>query len=526
MVDWLIRNVLIVDGMGNPSFPGDIAIQGDLISEVGELGDLDARNVIEANGKIVAPGFIDMHSHSDVGYLNGSALPHKVYQGVTTELIGQDGISVAPVTETSKNLLRELIEPLAGKLEYAWEPWSVKEGFRRLVEKAPQLNVMTLVGHCNLRLAVMGHKMDAPSPGDFDRMGKLLAESLEQGAVGLSLGLIYPPSSYSDTRELIFLAKVVKGHGGILVAHIRNEQERQFEALDEMITVGRESGCPIHISHLKCVGKNNWGRMPRVLERLDQAREEGIDISFDQYPYTAACTSLSVLLPGWAVEGGWKAFNHRLDDSQTRKRILISLKESIEGRGGPASIVIASVESNGNQRLVGKNLEGISRERGVPPERVTLQLLVEEKMQVVAIYHAMWDEDVESAMRHSLHMVGSDGILAEFPHPRTYGTFPRIISYFCRERNLFPLEEAIRKMTGAPAKRLNLKDRGRIEAGAFADLIIFDPEHFRDNASYENPKQFSSGLDWVFVNGEPVLRQGKGEGIHPGRLIKKSGSKS
>ncbi len=522
MTNWLIRNALIVDGMGNPSFTGDIAIQEDLIAEVGDLGDLDARNVIEAKDKVAAPGFIDMHSHSDVLYLNGSPPLHKIYQGVTTELIGQDGISAAPVTEKSKNLLRELIEPLAGKLEYEWESWSVEEGFRRLAEKKPQLNVMTLMGHCNLRLAVMGHKMASPSPEELDRMEGLLAESLEQGAMGFSLGLIYPPSSYSETKELISLAKVVGRHDGILVAHIRNEQEKQFEALEEMITIGRESACRIHISHLKCTGKRNWGKMPKVLEQLERAREGGIDISFDQYPYTASCTSLSILLPGWAVEGGWEGFQGRLNDPQTREGILASLRESMEGRGGASSIVIASVESKGNQGLAGKNLEHISRDRGMSPEEAALQILIEEKLRVVAIYHAMWEEDVECAMKHLFHTVGSDGILAEFPHPRTYGTFPRIINHFCRERNLFPLEEAIRKMTSVPAKRLNLKNRGRIEEGVCGDIILFAPEHFQDNASYETPKQFASGLDWVFVNGKPVLREGEVQGIRPGHVIRKT----
>jgi N-acyl-D-amino-acid deacylase len=462
-----------------------------------------------------------MHSHSDVLYLNGSPPLHKIHQGVTTELIGQDGISAAPVTETSKDLLRELIEPLAGSLEYQWEPWTVEEGFRRLAEKEPQLNIMTLVGHCNLRLAVMGHKMARPSVDELDRMGKLLAESLEQGAMGLSLGLIYPPSSYSETDELISLARVVREHDGIVVAHIRNEQEKQFEALEEMMTIGRESGCRIHISHLKCTGRGNWGKMPKVLEKLEHAVEEGIDISFDQYPYTASCTTLSILLPSWAVEGGWKGSQDRLNDPQTRESILASLKESIEGRGGASSVVIASVQSEVNQRLVGKDLEHISRDRGMSPEEAALQILIEEKLRVVAIYHAMWEEDVEYAMRHSLHTVGSDGILVEFPHPRTYGTFPRLISHFCRERSLLSLEEAIRRMTSAPAERLNLGNRGRIEPGVCADVILFDLGDFRDNASYENPRQFASGLHWVFVNGKPVLREGEVQDTRPGHVIRK-----
>ena len=262
--------------------------------------------------------------------------------------------------------------------------------------------------------------------------------------------------------------------------------------------------------------------MPKVLEKLERAREGGIDISFDQYPYTASCTSLSILLPGWAVEGGWKGFQDRLNDSQTREGILASLRESMEGRGGASSVVIASVESEENQRLVSRSLEDVSRDRGMSPEEAALQLLVEEKMRVVAIYHAMWEEDVECAMRHSLQTVGSDGILVEFPNPRTYGTFPRLISHFCRERSLLSLEEAIRRMTSAPAERLHLENRGRIEPGICADVILFDLGDFRDNASYENPKQFARGLHWVFVNGKPVLREGEVQDIRPGQLIKKT----
>ena len=519
MIDWLIKDTLIIDGTGALPFPGDIAIRGDRIVEVGNLGHIDPKNLIESEGRITAPGFIDMHSHSDILYLNASPLTHKIYQGVTTELIGQDGISAAPLTETSREYLREMIEPLAGHLEDEWKPWDVKHFLQKLVEKRVPLNVMTLVGHCNLRLAVMGHRIALPSQEELNRMGKLLANGLEQGAVGLSLGLIYPPSSYSDTNELISLGRVVKDYDSIVIAHIRNEQDELFQALEEMITVGRETGCRIHISHLKCSGKSNWGNMPKVLEKLEYALQQGIDIAFDQYPYEASCTSLSILLPGWAMEGGWKGLHQRLGSSEIRKEILAALRKSIEGRAGPASITIASVESQKNQGLAGKTLEQISGDRGISSEQAVLDLLIEEELQVVAIYHAMSKKDVECAMTHFLQTVGSDGILGTFPHPRAYGTFPRVISHFCRERKLLPLEEAIRKMTSAPAKRLNLENRGRIGPGVYADLVIFSPENFRDNASFENPKQFASGLDWVFVNGKPLVKEGKLQEIYPGRMI-------
>lgn len=519
MIDWLIKDTIIIDGTGAPPFSGDVAIRGDRVVEVGNVGHIDPKKLIEAEGRITAPGFIDMHSHSDVLYLNGSPLTHKIYQGVTTELIGQDGISAAPLTETSKEYVKEMIEPLAGPLEDEWKPWDVKHFFQTLGEKKIPLNLMSLVGHCNLRLAVMGHRIALPSQEELHRMGELLADGLNGGAVGLSLGLVYPPSSYSDTNELISLGRVVKDYDSIVIAHIRNEQDELLQALEEMITVGRETGCRIHISHLKCSGKNNWGNMPKVLEKLEPALQQGIDIAFDQYPYEASCTSLSVLLPGWAMEGGWKGFHQRSGSPEIRKGILAALRKSIEGRGGPAGITIASVQSQNNQGLTGKTLERISGDRGSSSEQAVLDLLIEEELQVVAIYHAMSKEDVECAMTHFLQTVGSDGILGKFPHPRAYGTFPRIISHFCRERKLFPLSEAIRKMTSAPAKRLNLDNRGRIERGVFADLLIFSPENFRDNASFENPKQFASGLDWVFVNGKPLVKEGKLQEIYPGHVV-------
>jgi N-acyl-D-amino-acid deacylase len=520
MIDWVIKDAQIIDGTGAPSFRGDIAISGERILETGSLGDPEAMRLVEADGRTVSPGFIDMHSHSDLLFLNGSSIAHKIYQGVTADLLGQDGMSAAPITGSSQEPLAEMLEPLAGPLRGEWQPWDLKDYLRALNEKRTPINVMTLVGHCNLRLAIMGHRMALPTREEMHRMGELLATSLKQGAVGLSLGLIYPPSSYSDVNELIGLGKVVKDHDALLVAHIRNEEGRIFQALEEMIRVGRESGCKIHISHLKCLGKKNWGKMPRVLEMLEGALESGVDISFDQYPYTASCTSLSVLLPGWAMEGGWKAFQQRIGQTEEVNRILVEIRKTIEKRGGPGSIILASVQRSKNRGLVGKTMEQISNERGIPSDQAVLEILTEEELQVIAIYHVLSEIDVELAMAHGLHTVGSDGILGEFPHPRAYGTFPRIIRHFSRGRNLFSIEEAVRKMTSAPAKRLGLKNRGQVTPGYFADLLLFDPETFQDTATFENSKQFARGLDWAFVNGIPVLEEGKLQETFPGQILK------
>jgi N-acyl-D-amino-acid deacylase len=521
MIDWLIKDAQIIDGTGGPAFRGDIAVSGEKIVEIGRLRNLEAKHLVNAGGKSVCPGFIDMHSHSDLLFLNGSSVAHKIYQGVTADLVGQDGMSAAPTTGASQESLAGMLEPLVGPLKRAWRPWDLKDYLRALTEQRTPINVMTLVGHCNLRLATMGYRMALPTREEMRRMGELLAISLKQGAVGLSLGLIYPPSSYSDVNELIGLGKVVKDHDGLLVAHIRNEEDQIFQSLEEMIRVGRESGCKIHISHLKCLGKGNWGKMPEVLRVIEEALDGGVDISFDQYPYTASCTSLSVLLPGWAMEGGWKAFRQRIGQTEEVNRILVEMRKTIEKRGGSESITIASVQRPENRGLVGKSMEQISDERGIPSDQAILEVLTEEELQVIAIYHAMSEIDVELAMAHGLHTVGSDGILAEFPHPRAYGTFPRIIHHFSRERKLFSIEEAVRKMTSAPAKRLGLKNRGQVTRGYFADLLLFDPETFQDTATFENSKQLARGLDWAFVNGVPLLEDGKLKETLPGQILTK-----
>ncbi len=521
MIDFLIKNALIVDGSGKQPFIGDVAVEGNTIFDIGDLKKTKAKTVIEANRRIISPGFIDIHSHSDVLFLNGSSILHKLYQGVTTELIGQDGISAAPMTDSSKFFMAEIIEPIAGKIKGGWKSWNMHGFLEALIHQKIQLNVATLTGHSNLRMAVIGHKMAKASQDDLQKMGTLLAESFRQGSIGLSLGLIYQPSSYSDTDELIALGKVVKKYDGVLVAHIRNEQDQIMDALDEMITIGEKSGCRIHISHLKCLGKKNWGKMSKVLDKFDKALDQKIDITFDQYPYNASNTSLSLLLPSWTMEGGYQGFKKLSGNLENRKKILIAIKDTIESRGGASSIKIASVKSDKNRGLTGKSIEYLSESRGMPAEEAVLTLLAEEQLQVMAIYHAISNSDIECAMTHHLHTVGSDGVLGEHPHPRAFGAFARIIDHYSEEKKLFPLEVAIEKMTSKPAKIMKLNKRGQIKKGYYADLIIFEKEKFIDNASFDNPKQFATGLDWVFINGTSVIHEGKITDSYPGSVLKR-----
>ena len=522
MIDFLIKNALIVDGSGAQPFTGDVAVAGNTIVDIGNLDQTEAFSVIDAHGKIVSPGFIDMHSHSDVLFINGNPLLHKLYQGVTTELIGQDGISAAPMTDSSKQMMADIIEPMAGKAENGWKPLDMQGLFETLIDQKVKLNVASLTGHCNLRMAVMGHRMATATQDELQGMCDLLDQSLKQGSVGLSLGLIYPPSSYSDTDELIALGHVVKKYDGILVAHIRNEQAQIIDALNEMIEISKKSGCRIHISHLKCLGKKNWGKMPQILALMNNALDQEIDITFDQYPYNASNTSLSLLLPGWAVEGGYQGFKKLSSNLENREKILAAMKESIESRGGSDSIKIASVMNDKNHDATGKSINNLAESRGMVVEEAVLALLTEEKLQVMAIYHAISNSDIECAMAHHLHTVGSDGVLGEHSHPRAFGTFPRIINHYSREKNLFPLEVAIKRMTSQSAKILKLAKRGQIKKGYYADLIIFEKGKFIDNATFENPNQFATGLDWVFINGTPVIREGEVQDSYPGSILKSS----
>lgn len=508
--DYLIKNASIIDGDGKKALSGDLAIAGEFIAGVGSIDQNGAQTIIDAEGKTLTPGFIDMHSHSDVLFFNGQMIPHKVLQGVTTEVVGQDGISVAPLTDFSKDMMADILEPLAGPIEKPWLPMDMKHFLSVIANSTPQLNVVSLTGHCNLRLAAIGHRMIPAGASEIKQMQSMLNTSLEQGAFGLSLGLIYPPSSYSDTRELIDLGVVVSQHDALIVSHMRNEQDDILEAIEEMISIGRSTGARIHISHLKCMGKKNWGKMPQILKRLEQGLEQGVQLSFDQYPYEASSTTLSLLLPPWAQEGGWSGFSKTLEDEDLRNKAIKDIEKNIERRGGPEAIWIASAPGDEAGPAAGKSLAACARMWGLSPADAAFFILKATRLGTTAIYHAMSEKDVECAMGHQLHTVGSDGVLVgDSPHPRACGTFPRIVHRYHSQRRLFSLEEAIRDMTSKSADVLKLRGRGRLKTGYYADLLLFDPAQFKDHATYDQPRQMASGLEWVFINGKPVIAEGE-----------------
>lgn len=522
MTDILIKNGLIVDGTGNQPFQGDITIDGGIITDIGNLEDLEADQIIDAGGRVIAPGFIDMHSHSDVLFADGLDLMHKVWQGVTTELVGQDGFSAAPVTAGCEPHVASFFDQTAGQLKGGWKPWDTTGFLNRVASQQIPINMATLTGNANLRLAVFGHRMATASKRELVQLCEILDESMGQGSFGMSLGLIYPPSAYSDTAELITLGQVIQKHDGMIVSHMRNEQANIIEAVEEMLSIGEQSGCRIHISHLKCLGKPSWGKMTRILELLDQAADRGLEVSFDQYPYDASNTALSALIPGWALEGGYAGFSQTVAVPESKTKILAIIKENIKARGGEEAIIIAAVLHDKYRELVGQSVKGLARFLDMPAEKAVLNLLLEEELQVLAIYHAISESDVELAMQHHMQTVGSDGVLSKYPHPRAFGTFPRVIHRYSGEKKLFPLEEAIRKMTSKPADLLRLKKRGRIGSGYHADLVMFRAGEFVDQATFSNPDQMATGMDWVFVNGKPLISEGKPTGLLPGTVLKAS----
>jgi N-acyl-D-amino-acid deacylase len=520
MYDLIIKGGAIIDGSGNPWFRGDIAVQGGRIKALGHVGG-SADRVIDARGLIVAPGFIDVHSHSDLMLIaEPYALP-KLMQGITTEIVGQDGLGEAPIRADIIEEWRRYLAGLNGDPDIEWSWRSFGEYLNRLDEAEPAVNVAALVGHGNLRLLTVGMEDRSPTGGEMEEMRRLLREALEAGALGLSTGLIYPPCSYAETEELIELGRLLAEHGGVFVAHIRDEGDRLLQSLREMIEVGRRSGAPIHISHLKASGRRNWGKVKDALMLLEGAREGGIDITFDQYPYTAGSSFLSSLLPAWAHEGGASKMMERLREPETRRRIMEDMRQRGRSRGWDWGRLLISSMGPGERSLEGRSLRGIADERHRDPLEVVLDLILEGLNAVTMVSFTMSKADVETAMRSPLGMFCTDGILLGKPHPRAYGSFPRVIAHYVRERRVLTLEEAVKKMTSVPARRFSLWDRGLLRPGFEADIVLFDPEEIRDKATYEAPLEYPEGISYVIVNGEVAVEGGEPTGIRVGRVLRR-----
>ncbi len=502
MTSYLIKNVWIYDGTGTRPFLSDVYIEDEKIKEIKR--GITIKSDFDINGKEMAlsPGFINVHSHSDLIALTDNKMEHVVRQGITTEIVGQDGSSVAPVTDEILDELMSNMAPLAGVLDkpYWWR--SFGDYLKEIKRANPPVKIESLIGHGTVRMCVMGNENRQPSIDELTRMKEIVRNSLNEGAKGLSLGLIYPPGSYADTEELIEICKIVAEYDGIVMVHMRNEQDKILESLDEMIKVAQESKVRMHISHLKALGPKNWGKAKKALEQIEELFRKGMEINFCQYPYEAASTGLKVIVPIWAYEGGEEAFQKRLREKEIYSRILNEVNKNIEARGGPEKILIATVKTEKNFWMSGKDLKVISEKLGLSPGETALELLKNEGPSVLAIYFAISLDDVSFIMKSPLQTICTDGIIGNHPHPRTYGSFPRVLAKYVRELKVMTLEEAIRKMTLEPARRLRLWDRGIIREGMSADLVLFDPEKILDKNTYLEPKIYPEGIYAVWVNGD------------------------
>jgi N-acyl-D-amino-acid deacylase len=531
LFDLVVKNGVIADGTGNPWFKADVGIKDGHISDVGELPSSRSDEVIDAHGLVVAPGFIDMHAHSDFSLLINPLAESKVRQGVTTEVIGNCGSSAAPLNDFLRKQIRETYPATEeAKLKLSWH--SVGEYLKRLEKKGIALNAASLAGNGNIRALVMKYDPRRPSKSELEDMKKILAKSIEEGAFGLSSGLIYPPSCYADTKELIELCKVVAQHGGIYTSHIRGEGDTLINSVREAIEIGRESGAPVEISHHKASGKPNWGKVKHTLKMIDEARNMGIDVTCDVYPYVAGSTGLDAFLPVHAWAGGVEKLIQTLKNPKTRLQLRREMeKSSLFKPDGWNTVMIAYCK--GHRQYEGKTIAEIATQKKTDPLDLVFDLLIEEKASVQIVIFSMREKDMRTVLKHPASMIGSDssstapyGVLGKGkPHPRTYGTFTRVLGEYVRNTKLLTLEEAIRKMTSFPAQKLRLNDRGLIKKGMWADITVFNPEKIAGKATYAKPHQYPIGVKYVTVNGKPVIANGKHTHQLPGKALRLQTSK-
>jgi len=519
-LDIIIKNGRVIDGSGNPWFRADVGVEGGVISAVGNLKGLAAESVIDAKGMVVAPGFIDIHSHSDVPILVDRRGLSKVRQGVTTEVVGQCGGSAAPVNE-SVRAYREKYGRSSVPDDFHIT-WGTMAEYMDEVDKGASLNVAPLVGHGTVRQNVMGYENREPTEAELRKMKKLVAEAMADGAWGLSTGLIYPPSVYGKTPEIIELAKAAARSRGIYFSHIRGEGETLLDAVKEACEIGLHAGTPVQISHFKASGRPSWGKTVQSLAMVEEYRQKSVDVTFDQYPYVASSTGLTALLPHWAHEGGAEKMLERLSDPATRRR----LREESRIVYNWDEVMVTKAKNH--PQYNGMNLKQVSEAVGKDPYDAMFDLLIAEDTQVQSVMFGMSEEDVVRVMRSPYMMVGSDasaicpeGVWADSrPHPRAYGTFPRVLGKYVRD-GVLSLQEAVRKMTGAPAHRMGFKDRGLLREGYRADITVFDPATVKDEATFTEPQRYASGIPHVIVNGVPVVKKGRYSGALPGRALRK-----
>jgi N-acyl-D-amino-acid deacylase len=531
--DLILKGGWIVDGSGNPRYRGDVALRGDRIAAVGFLGNATARETLDVHGLVVAPGFIDMMGQSETNVLIDNRVLSKITQGITTEVTGEGG-SVAPLTDKLV-----LDDSDAMKKWHYREDWRDLNGyFAQLEKQGSSLNIATFVGATQVRLAVIGNENRAPTAAELAHMTAIVDTLMEQGGLGVWTALEYAPASYSKTDEIIALARAAQRHGGIYASHMRNEGQHIDDALNELFRIAKEADIPAEVSHLKLSGRKTWGRMPRILARIDSARAAGLDVTADQYPYIRAATSLDASIPTWAESGGWDSLLIRLRDPATRARLHREMLSPSAGEvfysaaGGGSGILITGTFQDSLRYMQGKTIAQIAAARRRDPiETVFDIVLAEHGHRTDAVYAIMDEPDVQAGMKQWWVAVNTDfgGVAPDGPfgtqsaHPRAYGTFPRILGHYSRDLKLFPLEFAVRKMTSLAAQRVGLADRGLVKPGMYGDITVFNPATVADRATFEKPHQTSVGIEYVFVNGQMVLKKGQITSARPGRGLRGPG---
>ena len=529
--DVVIRNGMVYDGSGAPPVRADVAIRGDRIVKIGAVGG-NATTTVDANGLAVAPGFINMLSWATESLIADGRGMSDVKQGVTLEIFGE-GWSMGPLNDEMKAELKRR----QGDIQYDVDWTTLREYLDSLVRRGISVNVASFVGATTVRMHVLGEADRAPNEEELERMRALVRQAMDEGALGVGSSLIYAPAFYAKTPELIELSKVAAPYGGMYISHMRSEGNRLEEAVEELITIAREAGVRAEIYHLKAAGENNWPKMDRVLARVEAARAAGLPITADMYTYTAGATGLDAAMPPWVQEGGYDAWRERLQDPATRERVLREMRTPTDAwenlmllAGSADRVRLIGFKSDALKPLTGKTLAEVATMRGTTPEDAAIDLVIEDGSRVEAVYFLMAEDNLRKQIRKPWVSFGSDAgaaapegvFLRSSTHPRAYGNVASLLGRYVREEKLIPLEEAVRRLTSLPAANLGIAERGALKEGHFADVVVFDPDTIAAHATYDDPRQYATGVHHVFVNGTQILRDGEHTGAKPGRVVVRS----
>jgi N-acyl-D-amino-acid deacylase len=525
--DIIIRGGTVYNGSGKRSRRADVGVLGDRIAAIGDLGQAEARTVIDASGLAVAPGFIDIHTHSEFFSLLAPGAESKVTSGVTTELLGNCGGSAFPLRGEAKERSQETYSDYGLRID--WE--DIDGYFTYAGEVGCSVNRASLTGHGTLRALTVGYDDKPPTRTQMEQMKRELADCLERGSVGLSSGLIYPPGCYARTEELIELARVAAGYDALYASHVRGEGTTGVAAIAEHLRISREAGIRSEIAHIKCAGQANWGNLPRYLELITEAQAQGVDVAADRYPYVASSTSLASVFPEWLHAGGIEAELGRLRDPATREQLRQAIRDQ-HGAGEEdywQSVLVSYVSCAERKHLEGLRVAEVGERVGKAPVDAVMDLLLAERSKVSAIFFSMSEENLKQIYSWPFVMIGSDAGVrssegptrAGKPHPRSFGTPARFLGRYVREAKVVSLSEGVRKLTSLPAERIGLRKRGWLKKGYFADIVVFDPETVADRATFADPFQYSVGFAEVLVNGVAVIRAGRHTGARPGRILRR-----